>query len=162
MVTQSFLLLLIVAGYTSAVLYCDHDRGVICYVRNQKLLPKEDFQINRTTPFTDLIFGSMQLTLLPQTIFTNYPNITFLSVNDNQLKVLSVKTFANAGKLKKLFLAHGSLMRIPNGVFKSCVSLEDLQLFGHKITTIMPNAFQGLGNLMKLTLSNGKMDFNYR
>jgi hypothetical protein len=37
-----------------------------------------------------------------------------------------------------------------------------LQLFGHKITTIMPNAFQGLGNLMKLTLSNGKMDFNYR
>jgi Leucine-rich repeat (LRR) protein len=138
---------------------CDSNNTQICYVRNQKISAAETFYVIRSSSFTDLILSSScEMPSIPSTIFTSYPNITFLSASYNGLKVIGVKNFANAGKLKKLFLNQGDISRIPNGTFRTCANLENLQLCNHIISLIAVNAFQGLGNLNFLYLSNNSIE----
>jgi Leucine-rich repeat (LRR) protein len=82
----------------------------------------------------------------------------FLSVSTNGLQQLSSNNFANAGKLKKFFTREGFLTRIRNATFRSCPSLENLQIFDHKIKTIEVNAFQGLNKLYVLGLENNSIE----
>lgn len=158
MYTQLSLLVLWCLGLTTAAVTCDSEKTTICYVRKQKISATESFEVLRSTPFTDLILSNTDMPNLPSTIFTSYPNITFLSGSNNGLKVLSLKNFANAGKLKKLFLSYGNLARISNGTFRNCFSLENLQMTSHKISHVAAQAFQGLTNLHSLSLGNNSIE----
>jgi Leucine rich repeat len=144
---------------TSATVFCESNKTQFCFVRNQKVLASETFQVSRSTAFTDLILSDTEMPFLPSTIFISYPSITFLSASNNGLKELRFKNFANSGKLKKLFLSYGDISKITNGTFRSCVSLENLQLCHHKISTVSGNAFQGLTNLLSLHLINNSIEF---
>lgn len=143
----------------SATISCSNDNSVLCWVKDQQLSPTGTFEIARTSgvPITDLILSNVDIPILPTTIFTSYPNISFLSLSSVGLKQLSVKHFANAVKLKKLFINGAFLTRIVNGTFRSCTSLENLQLNHNKISVIEVNAFLGLSNLNNLYLSNNSI-----
>ena len=152
--TRKIVFLLNFSAFSSAVLYCSNDLRQLCVVNDQKIIANEEFEIIRTTsiPITELILSSIEFSKFPTIIFVNYPNLTFLSVSSNSLKVVNFKHFANAMNLKRLIASNGNLVMITNGTFRSCARLEELQIYNHKISTVAVNAFQGLTNLIKLVL----------
>lgn len=143
----------------SAAISCSRDDSVLCQAQDQQLSPTDTFEIARTSgvPITDLVLYNIAMPILPTTIFTSYPNISFLSLSNTGLKQLSVKNFANGVKLKKLFIFGGFLTRVVNGTFRSCTSLENLQITNNRISVIELNAFQGLNSLSNLCLSNNSI-----
>lgn len=143
----------------SGAVTCDSDKSAYCFVTNQTVSANEDFRILRTNgmPITDVILFNTVMPQLPTTIFTSYPNISFLSLSSNGLMQVSVKSFANAVKLKKLYIFDQPLTRITNGTFRSCTILEDLQITGCKVAVVEANAFLGISNLNSLSLSRNRI-----
>lgn len=160
MFAQFLFLLLWNFDPSSAIVNCDNDNYGLCYVRNQQVSDIEVFQISRTSgvPITDLIISSSEMPIIPSTIFTSYPNISFLSLSSNGLTKLAIKNFANAGKLQRLFIQNGLLTRITNATFRSCISLENLQVSSQNVKTIELNAFLGLNNLNTLSFTNNSLE----
>lgn len=143
-----------------AAVSCANDRYPICYVDKQQISSDDTFEIGRSNgvAIDALLLIENKMPILPSTIFISYPNITFLSVSQSEFKQISVKNFANAGKLKKLFFQLGVLTRLSNGTFKTCISLENLQINSNKLSILEINAFQGLKNLNNLALVNNSIE----
>lgn len=160
MFARVLFLILAVTSFSSADVSCESDKHGLCIVTNQKVSATDPFQISRSNgvPVTDLIITGTEMPVIPTTIFTNYPNLTLLSLASNGLNQISYKSFANAGKLFRLFIRIGFVTRITNATFRSCIGLDNLQICDHRITVVEPNAFQGLINLNSLSLSNNSIE----
>lgn len=140
-------------------LQCTSEYLGTCQVRNQTISATDSFDLLKIngSPVTDLFLIYSEMPKMPNTIFTNYPNVSFLSISYNGIKELSLNNFANALKLKKAFLRNGDLTRLTNATFRSCIQLESLVISNHKITVIESNAFQGLRNLISLSLDQNSI-----
>lgn len=145
----------------SAAVSCTADTSSFCFVNGQKVLEGESFQISRSSDVTvtDLVMSETEMPVINPSIFTSYPNLSFLSLSRNGIKQLELKSFANSGKLNKLFIDANFLTRIANATFRSCTSLKNLQIWQNQIKIVEINAFQGLTNLLSLSLAMNKIEF---
>lgn len=145
---------------TSSAVVCNRDGSTNCIISNQRIAANEVFQISRTSsvPIDWIYLKDNEMPIMPVTIFTSYPNISFLMVSNNGLKQLSVKLFANAVKLKSLSLRQELFTRIANATFRSCPNLESLKVSNNRIAVIEANAFQGLSKLNILDLTNNSIE----
>lgn len=109
-------------------------------------------------PIDWISLSDNEMPVMPATIFTSYPNTSFLIVSNNGLKQLSAKLFANAVKLKTLSLCDELFTRIANATFRSCPNLESLKVSNNRIAVIESNAFQGLSRLNMLDVTNNSIE----
>ena len=77
----------------------------------------------------------------------------FNSFEDSTVQCL----FKNLGKLKKLYLCHGSIKRIESSFFDYLVNLEELKLRSNKIEVIDSGSFKNLTKLESLDLSDNDL-----
>lgn len=152
----------VVLNPSSADVTCDKEiKFGLCYVLDQKMSATDTFQIAGANGafISDLIISNTEMPVIPSTIFTNYPNVTFLSMYNNGLTQLSSTSFVNAVKLTKMFIRYGFVTIITNATFRSCISLENLMISDQRISVVEQNAFQGLTKLNTLALSNNSIEF---
>lgn len=155
------LFFVLVLNQSSAQLSCESEvRFGLCYLSGQKISATDAFQISglNGADVSFLIIANIEMPTMPSTIFTNYPNITFLSLAENGILQLSLRNFANAVKLTKLYVAFGFITRIASATFRSCTSLENLQVTSQKVSVLEAGAFQGLPNLNSLMLKNNSIE----
>ncbi|TMS14416.1 hypothetical protein E3U43_022896 [Larimichthys crocea] len=90
------------------------------------------------------------------------PNITWLSLRSNQIRVLSDSVFSEYSALERLFLQNNSLQLISKDAFSGLHSLKRLFLSENLISSLSPGVFKDLHQLEWLDLEGNQIQtLNY-
>ncbi|CAG9797739.1 unnamed protein product [Chironomus riparius] len=154
------LLIYFILKSTDSDYTCDLDSG-ICSIEGQNISASDPFVItsNGSSLVTFLIFAESFMPQAPESIFTTYPDITWLSISNTSLQEISSKVFTNALKLTNLLIQYGSLSMLNNGTFVHCRKAQSIQIVNHQISFIDIMAFQGLKELQNLILSENYLTY---
>jgi Leucine-rich repeat (LRR) protein len=93
-------------------------------------------QLAKMPQLTKLSLGLNLIEHLPEDAFNDLVNLEELYVRDNQIKVLPPKLLWNLPNLKDFSARENQIEFIPRNLFKTNRQLEDLWLYGNKITRI--------------------------
>ena len=106
--TKRILIIFLILKLSEADYSCSSQSG-ICSLEGQSVSASDLFVIsrNRSSPITLLIIADGFMPQAPQTIFTQYPEITFLSISNTSLQEISSNVFKNALKLTSLLIING-------------------------------------------------------
>ncbi|XP_065570091.1 chaoptin-like [Artemia franciscana] len=85
------------------------------------------------------------------------PNLKFLTLSFNEIKLIESQAFSDLQKLKKLFLDDNQIVRIGRNSFQNLDNLEVLNLEGNKVDFIAHEAFQNLPKLEELNLAYNEL-----
>ncbi|BES91868.1 TIR domain [Nesidiocoris tenuis] len=89
---------------------------------------------------------------LPKTIFRPVPKLDVLELGVNNLSYLEPGIFRNLTKLRLLNLWGNRLKNLTRSLFSDLNNLEALDLSSNQITTLPPDIFSDLPNLKKINL----------
>lgn len=145
-------LILAVLTAVSANYTCSYNSGSLCFIQEQTISATDSFIISKQGNLA-IIISDGYMPKMPDTIFSNYPNTTMLSVSNVSLQELSSSNFENAQKLTSLLIMLDSITTVNNGTFVACSQLQSLQLTKQRISFIDAMAFKGLKKLQNLFLS---------
>jgi Leucine-rich repeat (LRR) protein len=91
-------------------------------------------------------------------LFTTFPNLEELSINNGGLTRIQPNAFINARNLQRIhFINHPSLQSIDANAFAGLVSLNDLTLRSNGIVTVHEQAFVGLSSLLSVSLAQNRI-----
>lgn len=141
--------------------YTCESQSSICSIDGQSISASDPFIItgNETSAITFLIISNVFMPQAPQTIFTNYPDISSFTIANTSLQEISPTVFKNALKLTILLIIYGEITTLNNGSFVHCGKLQSLQVVSQQLSSIDILAFQGLKNLQYLILSDNYLTF---
>lgn len=105
--------------------------------------------------FDDLLYfkliSTTNLTFIPQEIFSKFPNLIHLNLRIG-MHDLSPATFAEAAKIKTLFMKRNYVVVLPHGVFARMPELEEVNMQDNQLSHIDDGAFSGLDKMQTLNL----------
>lgn len=102
---------------------------------------------------TRLTLSSNGLTDLPDDLFEDMTNLTWLELRSNNIRAIR-GAFAPLVNLEFLQLASNELPSLPNGVFSHLRRLRRLHLWQNRFTELHGEAFKGLDKLTELDLGS--------
>ncbi|XP_029924088.1 relaxin receptor 2a isoform X2 [Myripristis murdjan] len=85
------------------------------------------------------------------------PNITWLSLKSNEIRVLSDNVFSEYSALERLFLQNNSLQTISRHAFSGLYKLKRLFLSENLISSLIPGVFRDLHQLQWLVLDHNPL-----
>ncbi|XP_076025239.1 relaxin receptor 2a [Genypterus blacodes] len=85
------------------------------------------------------------------------PNVTWLSLKNNQIRALSDTTFSGYPALERLFLQNNSLQLVSTDAFRGLHRLKKLFLNENKISSLSPGVFRDLHQLEWLMLDHNPL-----
>ncbi|XP_056267287.1 relaxin receptor 2a [Pseudoliparis swirei] len=85
------------------------------------------------------------------------PNVTFLSLRSNEIRVLTDFVFSQYSSLERLFLQNNSLQFISKRAFSGLLSLKRLFLSENLISSLSPGVFRDLHRLEWLVLDHNPL-----
>lgn len=96
------------------------------------------------------------VTSLPENLFVNTPDITYIDIDNNQLTTLPENLFAPLLNLSTLEIRNNPYQNIPGGIFRNQANLRTLIMDGCRISNENFNSqwFAPLENLLTLYLGN--------
>ncbi|CAO1437337.1 unnamed protein product [Diamesa tonsa] len=94
---------------------------------------------------------------IPKEIFTKFPNIELLRLDDTQMETWNKDDLQGAAKLKFLLVEHNLIRVLGSDSFIKTPNLKQLFLRGNKISIINSQAFAGLSQLEILVLGQNKI-----
>lgn len=95
--------------------------------------------------------------LTEETLLLPFPNLKYLNISDNQIKILKKKHFSNLKFLEKLIFSKMKFYSINTNAFENLINLRDLQLKNCHISYLGENLFSNLNKLRKLTIINSRI-----
>ena len=81
-----------------------------------------------------------------------------LYLQDNELKNLPDRTFADLPALERIFLESNQLSSLPEGIFSGLPALEVLWLVRNQLTSLPEGLFSGLSSLKWLSLAGNRLN----
>lgn len=106
----------------------------------------------------ELYFGQRSsLNALPQELFTTFPNLRNLTLEQAKIKTISSDDLKLAGNLNELTLPGSQLERLSSRTFAPATNLTILGLEENRIHTIEDFAFEGLAKLSELWLRDNNL-----
>ncbi len=105
--------------------------------------------------FTDLDFGWVFLTVLPEGIFRYFPSLVNLNLAKNQLHSFPKNFFQDLPKLQYLRLTDNKIREIPDKI-KSLTELKKLDMMRNPFF-ILPESISNLENLETLNFIGTKI-----
>lgn len=105
----------------------------------------------------NLQISNSPLNYLPPAIFTAFPNLIGLMINNYQKITFAANPNFSCAPLKNFYIYDGIVLNIPEGFLQTCSELGDLYLSRNAIETIDKNAFKGLTKLNTLQLENNNI-----
>nr|ABB21048.1 variable lymphocyte receptor A [Eptatretus burgeri] len=111
---------------------------------------------------TYLSLDNNQLQTLPAGVFNHLVELDRLDLNYNQLKSLPSKIFDSLTKLTWLSLDQNKLQSLPHGVFDKLTNLKELWLQTNQLRSIPDKAFDKLLKLQTITLDTNPWDCSCR
>lgn len=97
---------------------------------------------------------------IPSIIFTRFPNLEHLILEEVYVTTIEHGSFVNCSKLKYLSLARNNLSSIPDGAFEICSEIMEINLRSNDLKFIASDAFRGLSNLQTLNIEDNKLESN--
>ena len=94
----------------------------------------------------------MDIVTLSPDIFDGLYAMTWLELNNNQIRVLPEFIFSNLTSLRGLAINWNALEHIPAHLFRPLHALEHLELRGNRISSMEAGSLDGLVNLKRLYL----------
>ncbi|KAM3869252.1 relaxin receptor 2a [Diretmus argenteus] len=85
------------------------------------------------------------------------PNVTWLSLRSNEIRMLSDNIFSEYSSLERLFLQNNSLQTISRHAFSGLYKLKRLFLSQNLITSLSPGVFRDLHQLQWLVLDHNPL-----
>lgn len=166
----SVFLLLIICVITSqaSILECDfvlRDNSYNCEIISQKLMTRDEIQFktdghvagktNSAVVVVDFIRSHVKF--IPKEIFTKFPNVELLRLDDTQMETWNKDDLKGASKLKFLLVEHNLIRVLGSDSFINTPNLKQLFLRGNKISIINSQAFATLSQLEILVLGQNKI-----
>ena len=129
----------------------------------------------------ELKLNNNELTEIPQSVFTNLPNLRILLLDSNrisslypstfeelhsleclhlggnQLRTLPINAFSGLHLLQMLAIGGNSLQTLPDDFSDDLTSLRVLSLAGNHIHSLSPSVFDGAKNLEQLLLNHNHL-----
>ncbi|CAG9808823.1 unnamed protein product [Chironomus riparius] len=103
---------------------------------------------NLTTLQTfDIGHNLLSESTIPATLFDGFPNLVYLGLNGNSIRVVNPRWFERLSQLRILNLKANIMYQIQSEVFVSLPSVIDLNLGLNRISVVNRNAFGSLENL---------------
>jgi Leucine-rich repeat (LRR) protein len=91
--------------------------------------------------------------------FTDFPNLAFVELNNNQLTSLQVGSFSYLSSLVNLDISNNLLTALRAGVFNIVPALGVLNVMNNRLTWIDAAAFVGLTSLTELSIAYNLLSF---
>ncbi|XP_061596710.1 relaxin receptor 2-like [Cololabis saira] len=127
------------------------NRPVIQTLENECLLQK--YAESCACSVTDVDCVEVNLQDVPELS----PNVTWLSLKSNKIRILSDFVFSDYSALEKLFLQNNSLQYISKHAFSGLYSLKKLFLSENLISSFIPGVFKDLNQLEWLMLDHNPL-----
>lgn len=99
-----------------------------------------------------LRFSANGLSTLPDDVFTDLKNLTWLDLRSNNVQ-LPRNIFVPLENLNFLELGHNNLQHLPPGIFRNQKKLIHLNLWSNNLTNLSKDAFEGVSSITDLDLS---------
>ncbi|XP_027131792.1 relaxin receptor 2 isoform X3 [Larimichthys crocea] len=110
-------------------------------------------EVPRLSPnITWLSLRSNQIRVLSDSVFSEYSALERLFLQNNSLQLISKDAFSGLHSLKRLFLSENLVSSLSPGVFKDLHQLEWLMLDHNPLSILSQDAFIGLQSLMYLSM----------
>lgn len=107
--------------------------------------------------FLDL--KSNQISTIEPDAFDNMPRLNVLELDFNEIAEISPAWFTGSPRVRRLTMAENKLTTIPASAFKNIGNNKlDVWLQANQITTIDPNAFEGVAQANYLWLQDNKIE----
>ncbi|XP_037835012.1 relaxin receptor 2a isoform X2 [Kryptolebias marmoratus] len=101
---------------------------------------------------TWLSLKSNKIRVLPDAVFSDYAALEKLFLQNNSLHFISKQAFSGLFSLKKLFLSENLITSLSPGVFRELNQLEWLMLDHNPLSSLSHETFLGLHSLMFLSM----------
>jgi Leucine-rich repeat (LRR) protein len=155
---------LYITAQANQVLECDYGFDgsyYICYIKNANITSatdpltitgthvNENEQKDVSYLRTQELPRSVKLNYLHASIFSEFPNLQTINLENVDLKFLNIP---NCAGLVQITLEQNSFTSIPSRTFQNCANLYTLSMYRNQITTVFEDSFRGLTNLKVLNL----------
>lgn len=138
---------------------------VLLYLRKLKnfsikysSIPKiETNTFGNLTSIQEMTLTKNKIAVLGKYSFSNMPNLTMLTLDENRITELVTDTFYELPALQKLYLTNNNITVIQDGAFGHLVNLLELELDRNNISELRKECFDGLANLKRLDLRRNKL-----
>ncbi|KAM3959727.1 uncharacterized protein ACR2FA_006251 [Aphomia sociella] len=117
----------------------------------------EAYTFINLTSLEEIMMTKNQIEYLSKHSFYNLPNLTVLTLDENNIKEVVTDTFFELPSLQKLYLTNNNLSVIQGGAFRRLVNLLELELDKNNISELKKECFDGLANLKRLDLRRNKL-----
>ncbi|XP_057315695.1 slit homolog 2 protein-like [Hydractinia symbiolongicarpus] len=104
-----------------------------------------------------LILDNNRIRSFPKDLGNSFPLLSFISVQNNELKLLKTSDFFNLSCLRHLVLTSNHLIEVNDTTFLELTKLRFLRLNKNLISKLHINAFKGLHELSILDVSENKI-----
>ncbi|XP_037948501.1 protein toll-like [Teleopsis dalmanni] len=104
-----------------------------------------------------LRFSSNGLSHMPEDIFNEFQNLTWLDLHSNNVQ-LAPNIFAPLENLNFLELGHNSLQDLPMGIFRNQRKLVHLNLWSNQLRNLTKDVFEGVSSVTDLDLSSNGIE----
>lgn len=101
----------------------------------------------------------LQLKVIPDEIFSKYPNMKTLQMLNAGIEFLPEHHFNNSKHLKKLILNSNIITTIRTNAFEHLQNIISIEIMYNNVNEIEPNAFYNLVTLEKLYLTGNKIKY---
>ncbi|CAO1433324.1 unnamed protein product [Diamesa serratosioi] len=132
-----------------------------CVISQRVPIPK-DASItfsNMNNNLTILELSFCMFETMPMNIFVEHPKLTSFRANTNGLKQLQMINFKNANQLSFLTINNNDMTILKNSTFYYCPNLKELSLIGNNnLRSIEVATFKGLTKLLELSITGSKLD----
>ena len=104
-----------------------------------------------------LFLGGNELAVLPAAVFADLFDLTWLSLDYNQLTELQPTAFRGLADLRRLELRNNRISDLPDDLFVGLGRLEELLLGNNEITEIRSGVLGGLSRLRLLLIQSNRL-----
>lgn len=95
---------------------------------------------------------------LPDNLFADLTNLTWLELRSQKVQHLPAKLFENLTKLVRLELGWNQLRSLEDGQFRHQRELKVLNLFANELKNLTKQSFNGSNSVVELDLSSNKLE----
>ncbi|XP_070557611.1 platelet glycoprotein V-like [Ptychodera flava] len=143
-------------NYTSLPTSFSHSTQSLHFQASKFSIPQHAFQ--NYTSMEHLTISNGYISFVDDRAFADTPVLDYLQLENNIFKVISAGVFDGLSRLTKLKLYNNNINNIPAGMFRDLQGLQWM-LFEHSPTSLQlqENSFQGLQNLIVLSLGNNQL-----
>jgi hypothetical protein len=100
---------------------------------------------------------SSQFSFFPKKVFTTFPSLYSITLNNNSLVNMETNTFDNCASIDNLQISNELFTNLPAGFAQNCRNMTKLYIDYNELSTLDANALTGLTSLTQISMTYNKI-----